>query len=306
MLYSPFIFGISSITLSDDEIEFFKKSKPYGIIFFKRNIKSKEQVIDLIEEIKSIEPGIKIFIDQEGGLVQRIKPPIGSKKYKPQKYFGDIYKDSPALASKELLNQYFDLSNELKEFGFDVTCAPVCDLYRESADKNVMGNRTFSDDPDHIITLSMQAIESILKAGIQPVLKHIPGHGRSKCDSHKELPYVDTELEILEATDFKVFRELCDAKISLEYAMTAHIVYSVIDNENPATLSKKVISYIRKKIGFQGKIITDDIRMKALKGSLESISVESFKAGCDIVLYCGYDIKEMESICSACSLEVCI
>jgi beta-glucosidase-like glycosyl hydrolase len=297
---SPFIFGISGLFLSDEEKAFLKFSSPYGVILFTRNLESREQIKKLNQEIHSIVPGIKIFIDQEGGRVQRIKPPIGIKKYQAQKYFGDLYKEDRAKSIEELEVNYLCLSAELKDLGFNVTCAPVCDLYHSSADHSIIGDRSFSDNAEVISLLSLEALEIIRKNSIEGVVKHIPGHGRSTKDSHKTLPIITTELEILEKTDFKIFKDLSK---SVKYAMTAHIVYTALDPVLPCTLSSKVITYIREKIGFEGIIITDDICMKALSGDIKNIAKQSFEAGCDILMHCSGELDQMQEIFKYCPIE---
>jgi beta-glucosidase-like glycosyl hydrolase len=285
----PYILGISSTRLTEEEIKFFTRIQPYGIILFTRNLESREQIIKLNEEIHSIIAGVKIFIDQEGGRVQRIKPPIGLIKYKAQKYFGDLYKDNKDEAISELTANYLQLSEELAFLGFDASCAPVCDLYHKFCHEVIMGDRTFSDDPVIVSILAKAALDAMQQNRIEGVIKHIPGHGRALQDSHIGLPIIDSDIEDLYKTDFQVFQNLKDAK----YAMTAHIIYSAIDNEYPCTISKKVIDYIRTEIGFTGLIMTDDICMKALSGDLAEIAKQSFNAGCDLVLHCSGNMQEM-------------
>jgi beta-glucosidase-like glycosyl hydrolase len=292
---APYIFGISGFSLTNQEIDFLGKVKPYGIILFPRNLESKDQIKGLTNHIHSLVKNIKIFIDQEGGRVQRIKPPIGSIKYKPQKYFGDLYKLDPDRAIQELRENYKDLSLELKELGIDVTCAPVCDLFYENANNgSIMGDRTFSSDPEIVIILAQEALKAMKENGIEGIIKHIPGHGRA-LDSHKELPFVNASLKELEANDCKVFHNLAKLEY-LKYAMTAHIVYKAIDQDNACTVSAKVITYIKEIIGFKGLLITDAIEMRALNGSLIERMDRSFKSGCDIVLHCTGKIEEMMSL----------
>ncbi len=292
---APYIFGISSFELTESEVHFLKKVKPYGIILFSRNLESKDQIKALTDHIHSLVSNIKIFIDQEGGRVQRIKPPIGDIKYQNQKYFGDLYESDPEKSIKELRENYKNLSFELKELGIDVTCTPVCDLYYEDAHKSILGDRTFSSNQKIVTLLAKEALKVMEENGIKGVIKHIPGHGRSKQDSHTELPFVDASLKHLENNDFKVFKNLAS---EVKYAMTAHVVYSELDPDNPCTISETVIDYIREEIGFKGLLITDSIEMKALKGSLKELANKAFDSGCDIVLHCTGVIEEMHDIVS--------
>jgi beta-glucosidase-like glycosyl hydrolase len=292
---APFIFGISQDILTDEEREFIKLFKPCGIILFSRNLKSIDQIKELNNEIHALVDGIKIFIDQEGGRVQRIKPPIGLVKYKTQKYFGDLYNVQRELAIKELQQNYLNLSSELKNLGFDVTCAPVCDLYHNFANESIMGDRTFSSDPDIVTKLSIEALSAMKANSIEGVIKHIPGHGRSITDSHKGLTIIKGSLDELLKSDFKVFKDLAEIDY-IEYAMTGHCIYPCLDQDLPATISPKVISFIKEEIGFKKLIMTDDICMKALEGDLLEIAQQSFNAGCDIVLHCSGKIEDMKAL----------
>lgn len=295
--YNPLIFGISGKVLTEKEKYFFKKSKPLGIILFARNIESPEQLKNLTSAIKDLLPEVKIFTDQEGGKVQRVK---FSGKYPTSEYFAKKYEDNKEEAKKAVKENYSKMTLELKNLGIDSPCGPVCDLRFEGA-HDVIGDRAFGYDPEQVVDLCTMAIEGIVEQNGIPVIKHMPGHGRAKVDSHHKLPIVDTELETLEKTDFKTFKEL--ASIKEVWAMTAHIIYTALDEEKPATLSKKVIEYIREVIGFKGKLMSDAINMKALHNknmslleNLKIITKETFEAGCDIVLHCSGNMDEMEAV----------
>lgn len=291
MLKDKAIFGISSIVLTKEEQEFIAKYKPHGIIFFKRNCESKKQIKALSDSIKLIDSEIQIFIDQEGGRVARIKPPITEKTYPDMEYFGEIYKNSgPEKAIEAVEQNFFELMSELKTFGIDVTCAPVCDLRHKGA-HDVIGNRSFGYEVQMVIDLAGAALSGIHRAGGEGVLKHIPGHGRSMKDSHHDLPIVDASLEELEKTDFAVFKALAD---KCKYAMTAHLIYTCLDDKNPITTSPTGINYIRTQIGFKETLMTDDINMKALPGTIEEKALASLQVGCDIVLQCSGDIADMQ------------
>jgi beta-glucosidase-like glycosyl hydrolase len=287
------IFGISGKVLTDHEIELIETTKPHGVILFSRNCENKIQIKKLTNHIKSIHPETKIFIDQEGGRVQRIKPPIIDTKYPNMEYFGNIYDEDKSAGLKAVEENFYHLMHELKDLGIDITCAPVCDLRFKDA-HDVIGDRSFGYTVEKIVDLSKAALEGIHKAGGEGVIKHIPGHGRAFADSHKELPHIDTSLEELEQTDFAVFKALAN---SCPYAMTAHVVYTALDSELPATLSPTVIKYIREEIGFAGMIMTDALEMEALSGTaMKDRAVASIKAGCDIALYCTSAMGEVKNI----------
>jgi beta-N-acetylhexosaminidase len=262
----PLIFGISNTCLTKEEIELFKCNPCEGSILFSRNIDSKKQVKELIKSLKALYPerNIPILVDQEGGRVVRVKPPVASRTYPPSAHFANIYNYDKNLAKQELIYHYSHMVGELINLGFSSPCSPVCDLFFPSAN-NIIGDRSFGSDPKQVIDLCNTAINIILDSGGIPCIKHIPGHGRSLADSHLSLPVITTSLEELESTDFKVFKNITKNNI---WAMTAHIIYSAIDSKLPATISPKVIQYIRDKIGFKGKLISDDLGMYALHGEI--------------------------------------
>ncbi|RTK92278.1 MAG: glycoside hydrolase family 3 protein [Rickettsiales bacterium] len=269
-MINPLIFGISGPTLTEDEINIFKTKPCVGFILFARNIQSIEQVKDLTNSLRGLYPDrfVPIFVDQEGGRVARLKPPIAEKLYPAAKYFADMYINNPEQAKEELTANYSQIMKDLKKLGIDSPCAPVCDLLYENAD-NIIGDRSFGSNISSVVELCKNAISAINKAGGISFIKHIPGHGRADVDSHHALPVVRAPLEDLEQTDFKVFKDLTANYFSDEiWAMTAHIIYTCIDSELPATISKKVIQYIRNNTGFKGKLVTDDIGMYALHGNI--------------------------------------
>lgn len=292
----PAIFGIEGLTLSSAEKKIFSEHKPHGIILFKRNCESREQISALTNEIKStIGLECKIFIDQEGGRVARIRPPIAEKEFPNMEFFGKLYNEKGKdQAVKAVEQNFFELMSELKSLGIDVTAAPVCDL-RYTGAHDVIGDRSFSENPQIVIDLASAALEGINRAGGEGIIKHIPGHGRSICDSHKELPYIDASLEELEETDFIVFKALAQ---KCPYAMTAHIIYKCLDPDNTVTMSRKAIKYIRDHIGFKGMLMSDDIDMKALVGDTATKTQNILDAGCDIVLQCSGNINDIEKVVS--------
>lgn len=264
----PIIFGIHSTSLSAAEIDIFTKKEVSGFILFARNVESQEQLLALTLSLKSIYPNrsVPIFIDQEGGRVARIKPPISATLYPAAGHFGAKYKEDKELAKAETESNYRKLMTELKKFSIDSPCAPMCDIRAEGSNDSVIGDRSFGEDAQQVIDLSLSAINGIKNAGGIPFIKHIPGHGRSKVDSHIGLPIINDSLEELEKTDFRVFKELSRDKDV--WAMTAHIIYTALDSEHTATTSPIIVDYIRKEIGFTGILVSDDINMYALHGEI--------------------------------------
>jgi beta-glucosidase-like glycosyl hydrolase len=233
---------------------------------FSRNVESRDQLIALTKSLRALFPQRKIFIfvDQEGGRVARIKPPIAEKLHPVAKKFADIYMVDPTKAKSLVKENYAQIMAELNSLGIDSPCAPVCDIYYEDANP-IIGDRSFGSTPGQVIDLCKEAIAGINEQGGIAFIKHIPGHGRAKTDSHLSLPIINTDLKTLEETDFKVFRELSKEKV---WGMGAHIVYDALDAKKPAMLSNKVIDYIRNQIGFKGILVTDDICMWALHGKV--------------------------------------
>jgi len=290
---SKLIFGIAGTILTEQEKSLIYSKQPHGIILFSRNCQSRQQIIDLNKAIKEISPSTKIFIDQEGGRVRRIKPPISNKDFPSMEVLGNLYDKDKQDAIKQTEQNFYELMLELKDLGIDVTCAPVCDIRYDDA-SNVIGDRAFGDSVEKVIDLAKATLRGLQRAGGEGVIKHIPGHGRALTDSHHELPFVDTSKEELEATDFAVFKAL--ARLC-PYAMTAHVVYEALDTENAATLSKPVIDYIRKEIGFTGLIMTDALEMQALSSvPIKDRAKLCFEAGCDIALYCTGKMEEIKDI----------
>jgi len=275
------ILGIKSTELTNDEIELFKQNNPYGIILFKRNCQNETQLKALTKAIKTILPNAKIFIDQEGGRVARLRQPD----------FQEFPAANKLQNEQEVYQNYFIMGEYLKSLGIDVNCAPVADLFYPFADK-IIGDRSFGENVDQVVAFADAAARGLMDSGILPIIKHIPGHGRALVDSHLKLPIVDTELSILEATDFAVFRRLN----YLPMAMTAHVVYTALDPELPITISTKAINYIRKEIGFKGTLISDDLNMKALHGTLGSLTLQALDAGCNLALHCSGEFTEMQEV----------
>ena len=286
-----FIIGISSITLSNKEKFFLKKYKPWGVILFTRNIKNIIQTKKLTDEIRKIfkDKRYPILIDQEGGRVNRLRKLFNSDKLTSE-FFGKLY-----MKDKKKFNSFYSIftnknSLMLKMLGVNINTVPVLDLRVKGASK-VINDRSFSSDVKLVSKIGNICIENYHKDKIATVIKHIPGHGRAKVDSHKLTPTVNTKYKQLITKDFAAFKN----KKSL-LAMTAHIIYENIDPNNTATHSKKIINLIRKNIKFKNIIMTDDISMKSLKHTIKENTKKSFKAGCNLVLHCNGKYNEMLNV----------
>lgn len=296
MQNKPFITGIEGLVLQEKEISFIKNHKPWGIILFQRNCDNPEQLRKLTDHIKEIygTEEVPILIDQEGGRVQRLKEAKGWRKYPSAAYFYETYLTAPAQ-TLELVRLNASLqASELRKMGITVNCAPMIDV-RDSGAHDIIGDRAFSDTPKEVAEYGRAVMLGHMDQSILPIIKHIPGHGRARCDSHKELPTVPEALNHL-TKDFAPFIALKDAPMG----MTAHILYSALDAQNCATLSPSIIkNIIRGIIGFTGILMSDDVSMKALSGDLGRISQDILNAGCDLILHCNGNFEEMEKIANA-------
>ena len=287
-LRRSFIIGIKGQHLSLKEAAFLKKYKPWGVILFSRNIKSISQTQKLTSEIKKIlkDKYYPILIDQEGGKVSRLKRFIDTSPFSSE-FFNKLYiKDKRKFYSyyKVYINQISYLLNLL---GININTVPVLDV-RRSKSNEIIGSRAYSSNPTNVSKIGNYCIENFHQNGIATVIKHIPGHGLAKSDSHKKLPIIKQNIRQLNKIDFYPFKNQ-DSYL----AMTAHILYKSIDNKYSATHSPKIIKIIRNKIGYKNLIMTDDISMKALKFSISNNTTQAFKAGCNLVLHCNGNYKEM-------------
>ncbi len=292
----PLIFGCAGLVLSDRERDFFAREQPAGFILFARNVGSPQQLKTLTTDLRLCvdRSDIVILIDQEGGRVQRMGPPPW-RKYPPMAVFGRAAETNIALAMEGLRLNCLLLADDLRRVGINVDCLPLLDVPFEGAD-NVIGDRAFAGDPDMVSRLGRVVADSLKEAGVLPVIKHLPGHGRAQVDSHKLLPRVATPLEELAATDFAPFRALAHCPLG----MTAHIIYAAIDPELPATLSPTVIrDIIRTDIDFGGLLMTDDLSMQALSGTMADRAKNALAAGCDLILHCNGDMGEMQQVAGA-------
>ena len=297
--YLPFICGIEGPEISDSEIQFIKEFNPWGVIIFDRNCKSKNQLTELTGALRAVtHEHLPVLIDQEGGRVSRINY-SDSIMFKPAKVLGELLEKNIELGSRALTLHSRIMASSLRELGININTIPVLDIPSED-ESGVIGDRSYSLSKEVVAKAGRVVIESLSTNGVAPIIKHIPGHGRAKIDSHLDLPIIETSLSELDEIDFYPFKK----NNNVYLAMTAHIIYKDIDSDQPGTLSKKVINdIIRKKIGFNGLIITDDISMKAIKISVEDAAVKSLNAGCDLVLHCNGDMKEMVSIANSINNE---
>ncbi len=289
----PFIMGVAGVELSAQECDFITQHQPWGFILFARNCSEKAQISELVAHLKSLvaHDNVPVLIDQEGGRVARLTPPIW-QKYPPAAYFGALAQsDGMVYAQQVIYDNFRAIADDLSELGINVNCAPMVDVFFDGGD-NIIGDRALGVDPDMIACLAREICRGLMDGKVLPIIKHIPGHGRANCDSHKALPIVDAALSELRAVDFAPFRALAD----MPMAMTAHIVYSAIDPVHCATVSSKVIGEIRTEIGFNNLLMTDDLSMHALEGSFEERTQQSLAAGCDVVLHCNGKMAEMQAI----------
>jgi beta-N-acetylhexosaminidase len=288
-----FITGVSGPKVLAAERDFIRAERPWGFILFKRNIEAPRQVALLVEELRNLVgvANAPVLIDQEGGRVQRLGPPHWPV-YPPGALFGALYDVDPALGLAAARLGARLIAADLDELGISVDCLPLADVPVEGADA-VIGDRAYGTKPEKVAAIARAVTGGLMDGGILPVLKHIPGHGRATADSHLRLPEVDTSRGELERTDFAAFRPLRD----LPMAMTAHVVFSALDPVHPATTSATIIGeVIRDLIGFQGLLMSDDVSMNALSGSIAERTRAIFSAGCDVVLHCNGKLEEMRAV----------
>lgn len=284
------IYGCAGTELSADERDFFADAQPWGFILLGRNVADREQTRRLVNSLRAVVNDEKapVLIDQEGGRVARLKPPQWKSRMSAAR-FGALHETAAEAAYEAAYLNARLIAHDLWELGINVNCVPVLDVPIEGAN-DVIGDRALSRDPAVVVDLGRSVIEGMLDGGVLPVMKHIPGHGRALVDTHLSLPRVEIPREELSMTDFVTFRGLADCPM----AMTAHVVYEAVDPKRPATTSPRVIGeVIRSEIGFGGLLLTDDLSMKALQGSLAKRAKAAQFAGCDIVLHCNGSMSEM-------------
>jgi beta-N-acetylhexosaminidase len=287
------IVGCSSHKLNDNERALFSELQPWGIILFARNINKPKQITALIEDCKKTmqRDDLMIFIDQEGGRVSRL-PKTHWRVPPSPTVFANIYEDNQELAKRACFLNAMLTGIELKTLGINANCAPMLDIPQKDA-SGIISERALGTSPHKVIDLGRQISTGLKRAGVAPVIKHMPGHGRATSDSHLGLPQVSASLSQLIDWDFAPFKALNDEAM----AMTAHIIFDQIDQSLPATISPKIVNHImREVIGFDGLIMTDDINMHALSGKVATRAEHALAAGCDIVLHCSGEIDEMRSL----------
>ena len=286
-----FIVGIKSLQLSKNEINFLRKYKPWGVILFLRNIKSIKQAKSLTDNIRKIfkDKNYPILIDQEGGRVNRLSNIISFDNLTSE-YFGKLYeKDKMKL---NIIYKLFidNTSHLLKLIGANINTLPVLDLRVKGA-SNIIGDRSFSKNVSTVSKMGDLCIKLFKENSIGTVIKHIPGHGLAKVDSHNFTPMVNKSIKHLKKYDFSTFK-----KKNCFFAMTGHVIYKDLDQLNTATHSKKVIRYIRNYIGFKNILISDDLSMKSLKNNMKNNTIKAFEAGCNLALHCNGKLNEMEIV----------
>lgn len=291
MSVSACILGCAGPELTAAERAFFADVRPWGFILFGRNIESPDQVRALTGALRETvgRADAPILIDQEGGRVQRLGPPHW-RRYPPGRAYGRAGRDARDLVR---LGARL-MAHDLVALGVNVDCAPVLDV-PDPQSHAVIGDRAYAETPNEVALLGRAACDGLIAGGVLPVVKHIPGHGRARSDSHLELPVVEAGWDDLDARDFAPFRALSD----MPMAMTAHVIYAAVDPERPATMSRKVMrKAVRGIIGFDGLVMSDDLSMKALEGGFRERAERALEAGCDVALHCNGDMGEMEAVVS--------
>ncbi|WP_136635469.1 beta-N-acetylhexosaminidase [Pseudooceanicola onchidii] len=290
MTFGATILDAEGLRLSGEEKAFFRDADPFGFILFARNIEHADQLRALTTEMReAVGRDAPILIDQEGGRVQRLREPLARDWTPPL----DFARAAGVHATQAMYLRYLITALELRRYGIDVNCAPMVDVPRATT-HDFLTNRCYGMSPAEAAGLGRAVAMGLMAGGVLPVVKHIPGHGLATADSHFDLPHVSAPVQELDTVDFAPFKVLND----LPMAMTAHVVYEAFDSE-PATLSPRMIQVIRNDIGFDGLLMTDDISMKALSGSLTDITTTSIDAGCDVVLLCNATLDDRRTVAEA-------
>lgn len=290
------ILGLSGPRLTVSEKTFFRDADPWGFILFSRNVDNPDQIYRLCSELRNaVGRDALVFVDQEGGRIQRLKAPHW-RAYPTGMTYASLYNDDEETGKRATFLGHRLIADDLRAVGITADCAPVLDLPQPGADP-IISDRALGDRTDQIVDLARAAMSGLMQGGVAPVIKHIPGHGRASVDSHLSLPRIETSRALLERTDFVPFRKLAHAPM----AMTAHAVYTVVDDE-PVTISATALKdLIRGSIGFDGLLMSDDLDMKALTGSrLMSKTEAALSAGCDIALQCSGQLPDMVDVAKGC------
>jgi beta-N-acetylhexosaminidase len=287
-----FICGCAGTVLSDAERRFFREADPLGFILFARNCEGRDQVRALVDALRDTvgRADAPVLIDQEGGRVQRLRPPHW-RAYPAARRLGDLYARDPPTGLRVLRNVTLLMARDLHALGINVDCVPVLDVPQPGA-HDIIGDRAYGLDVETVVTLARTVATAMLDSGVLPVVKHIPGHGRAMADSHKALPVVDASAHTLRSIDFAPFAAMADMPL----AMTAHVVYQAFDATAPATASPVMIGLIRGEIGFDGLLMTDDLGMGALSGTMHERTRHALAAGCDVALHCNGALDEMQAV----------
>ncbi|MCB1350665.1 MAG: glycoside hydrolase family 3 protein [Maritimibacter sp.] len=285
------IFGCEGPRLTRDEAQFFRDADPFGFILFARNVEYPDQLRWLTTELReAVGRDAPVFIDQEGGRVARLRAPHWREWLPPLEQVAQNKRG----AARAMQIRYRIIADELRAVGIDGNCAPIADLARPETHP-VLRNRCYGDDVVRVADIAANVAIGLVEGGVLPVVKHIPGHGRARVDSHEGLPRVTASLKKLRVSDFLAFQTVA----GLPIAMSAHVVYEALDPDNPGTTSPAVIAAIRDTIGFKGLLVTDDISMGALAGPVETRAEAALSAGCDIVLHCNGVLAEMQAVAAA-------
>lgn len=295
MVSKALIVGCGGGELTSDERSFLRDVRPCGLILFARNCLSREQISALTTEARDCAGAeLMVLVDQEGGRVQRMGPPQW-RKYPAARALAELYRTEPGKALETARSVTRLMAADLVEVGIDVDCAPVLDVPAPGAHE-IIGDRAYGQTADEIIALGRVIADAFLQGGVLPVIKHIPGHGRARADSHKDLPLIDAPVDSLQEIDFKPFAALND----LPLGMTAHVVLKSLDEDAPASVSAFIIEQvIRRDIGFDGLLMCDDLDMAALSGTLPERARAVISAGCDVVLHCSGVIEDMVKVAAA-------
>ena len=296
MVQRAFITGLSGTAINPEERAFLRDALPFGLILFKRNIADPSQLCELVDDFNGLcGAEAPVFIDQEGGRVQRMGPPHWPA-YPPGAAYGELYRRDPTLGLRAAWLGARLIAADLAAIGITADCLPLADVPVVGADK-VIGDRAYGDTPQQVAALARAVAEGLKAGGVLPVVKHIPGHGRAMADSHLSLPVVAADRATLEATDFAAFVPLHD----VPFGMTAHVVFTALDPGLPATTSTIMIGeVIRGFIGFSGALMSDDLSMGALAGPIAQRVRQSLAAGCDLILHCNGDFAEMQEVAANC------
>lgn len=285
------IFGCAGLRLSPEEHALFAQAQPWGAIVFARNIESPAQLYALTSDLRNaVGRDMPVLIDQEGGRVQRMRPPHWRDWPPALEQCQTARQPARAMYLRGRL-----IASELRACGIDVNCAPLADIASD-ATHPVLHNRCYGSDLDQVVANAREMARGLMAGGVLPVLKHIPGHGRAQADSHLDLPVISLSHAELAKTDFAAFHAMAD----LPLGMTAHLLFSQLDPSQPATLSPTMMRLIREEIGFQGLLMTDDISMQALQGPVAARGRQALAAGCDLVLHCNGVLHEMAELAEAC------